>query len=157
MATEKSKRDLEQRKRDYDQISFLIPKGGRRLLRALGIRERCTAADVIRRAVMSRAGLERIPNEKNLEKLDAAESRKEATDALIACQRDEYANARWRFPWSPSQAMTDDEIFILEKIIIPALRQQRPFDPPATIKVSKNLYVAMSRLLSRMEYDDNNL
>lgn len=157
MATEKSKRDLAQRRRDYDQISFLIPKGGRRLLRALGVKERCTAADVIRRAVLSRAGLERVPAEENLVKLDAAETRKEATDALIACQRDEYASARWNFPWTPSQTMTNDEIYILEKVIIPALRQQRPFDPPATIKVSKNLYVAMSRLLSRMEYDDDNL
>lgn len=155
MATEKSKRDLEQRRRDYEQISFLIPKGGRRLLRALGMKERRPAADVIRSAVLARAGLERVPDESNLAKLDAAETRKEVTDALIACQRDEYANARWNFPWSPSQAMTNDEIYILEKIIIPALRQQRPFALPATIKVSKNLYVAMTRLLSRMEYDDD--
>lgn len=157
MALEKSKRDLEQRKRDYDQISFLIPKGGRRLLRAMGIKERCTAADVIRRAVMSRAGLERVPEESNLVKLDAVETRKEATDALIACQRDEYAKTRWNMPWTPSQNITNDEIYILEKIIIPALRKQRPFELPATIKVSKNLYVAMSRLLSRMEYDDDNI
>lgn len=157
MATEKSKRDLEQRKRDYDQISFLIPKGGRRLLRALGIKERCTAADVIRRAVMSRAGLDRVPDENNLAKLDAAGTRREVTDALIACQRDEYANARWGMPWSPSQNMTNDEIYILEKIIIPALRKQQPFELPATIKVTKNLYVAMSRLLSRMEYDDDEI
>ena len=74
MATEKNRRDMEQRKIHYDQVSFLIPKGGRRLLRAMGVKERCTAADVIRRAVMARAGLERVPNEKNLEKLDAAES-----------------------------------------------------------------------------------
>lgn len=156
MATEKNRRDMEQRKIHYDQVSFLIPKGGRRLLRAMGVKERCTAADVIRRAVMARAGLERVPNEKNLEKLDAAESRKEATDALIACQRDEYAAARWNMPFAPSQNMTNDELYILEKVIIPALRQQRPLEPPATIKVTKNLYVAMSRLLSRMEYDDDN-
>ena len=41
-------------------------------------------------------------------------------------------------------------------VFIPALQQQKPFSLPATIKVSKNLYTAMTRLLSRMEYDDDN-
>ena len=157
MATEKSKRDLEQRKRDYDQVSFLIPKGGRRLLRAMGIKERCTAADVIRRAVLARAGLERVPAEEELKTLDAAETPREAAEALKGCQTIEIGNTRMGMPWYPSQGMTNDEIYIMEKIIIPALKKQRPFDSPATIKVSKNLYVAMCRLLSRLEYDDDNM
>lgn len=154
MATEKNRRDMEQRKVHYDQVSFLIPKGGRRLLRALGIKERCTAADVIRRAILARAGLERIPKESELQKLDAAETPKDAADALKYCQSVEVGEKRIGIPWYPAQGMTNDEIYIMEKVIIPALRQQRPFDHPATIKVTKNLYVAMSRLLSRMEYDD---
>ena len=157
MATEKNRRDMEQRKIHYDQVSFLFPKGGRRLLRALGIKERCTAADVIRRAVMARAGLERVPNETELQKLDAAETPREASDALKYCQTVEIGNKRIGMPWYPAQGMTNDEIYIMEKIIIPALKQQKPFELPATIKVTKNLYVAMSRLLSRMEYDDNEI
>lgn len=157
MATEKNRRDMEQRKIHYDQVSFLIPKGGRRLLRALGVKERCTAADVIRRAVMARAGLERVPNETELQKLDAAETPREASDALKYCQTVEIGNKRIGMPWYPAQGMTNDEIYIMEKVIIPALKQQKPFELPATIKVTKNLYVAMSRLLSRMEYDDNEI
>ena len=94
MATEKNRRDMEQRKVHYDQVSFLIPKGGRRLLRALGIKERCTAADVIRRAILARAGLERIPKESELQKLDAAETPREASDALKYCQTVEIGNKR---------------------------------------------------------------
>lgn len=154
MAKEKNRRDIEQRKRNYDQVSFLIPKGGRRLLRVMGIKERCTAADVIRRAIMAHAGLEKIPKEKELELLDKIDTPKDAALALIHCQTVEHGEARWGFPWWPAQGMTNDEIYIMEKIIIPALKQQKPFELPATIKVTKNLYVAMCRLLSRMEYDD---
>lgn len=160
MATEESKRKLKQRKTNYDQVSFLIPKGGRRLLRVMGIKERCTAADVIRRAILSRAGLERVPDEEHLEMLDEVGTRKEAIFALIACQRDEYAKSRWsNFPWVPPQTLTNDEIYIMEKIIIPELKQQKPFEHPMTIKVTKNLYIAMCRLLARMdiEGDDDNM
>ena len=157
MATEKNRRDMEQRKIHYDQVSFLIPKGGRRLLRALGIKERCTAADVIRRAILARAGLEKVPNESELATLDAAETPKDAAAALKHCQTVEIGNKRIGMPWYPAQNMTNDEIYIMEKVIIPALKQQKPFELPATIKVTKNLYVAMCRLLSRMEYDDDNI
>lgn len=157
MATEKNRRDMEQRKIHYDQVSFLIPKGGRRLLRVMGIKERCTAADVIRRAIMARAGLEKIPNESELEKLDTVETPKDAASALKYCQTVEIGNARIGMPWYPAQSMTNDEIYIMEKVIIPALKQQKPFELPATIKVTKNLYIAMCRLLSRMEYDDNEI
>lgn len=125
-------------------------------MRAMGIKERCTAADVIRRAVMARAGLEKVPAESELQKLDAAETPKDAASALKYCQTVEIGNKRIGMPWYPAQSMTNDEIYIMEKIIIPALKQQKPFELPATIKVTKNLYVAMSRLLSRMEYDDDN-
>lgn len=157
MATEKNRRDMEQRKIHYDQVSFLIPKGGRRLLRALGIKERCTAADVIRRAILARAGLENVPNESELKMLDTADTPKDAAAALKHCQTVEIGNKRIGMPWYPAQNMTNDEIYIMEKVIIPALKQQKPFELPATIKVTKNLYVAMCRLLSRMEYDDDNI
>ena len=157
MATEKNRRDMEQRKIHYDQVSFLFPKGGRRLLRALGIKERCTAADVIRRAILARAGLEKVPNETELQKLDEVQTPREAADVLKYCQTVEIGNKKIGMPWYPAQSMTNDEIYIMEKIIIPALKQQKPFELPATIKVTKNLYVAMSRLLSRMEVDDDML
>lgn len=154
MATEENKRKLKQRNRDYDQIGFLIPKGGRRLLRVMGIKERCSAADVIRRAIMARAGLEQVPEESLLAKLDAVETPKDAAAALKHCQTVEIGNKRIGMPWYPSQSVTNDEIVIMKKIIIPALEQQKPFELPATIKVSKNLYTAMCRLLSRMEVDE---
>lgn len=155
MATEESKRKLKQRKRDHDQVSFLIPKGGRRLLRVMGIKERCTAADVIRRAIMARAGLERVPDDDLLAKLDTVETRKDATSALIYCQTVEHGQKRFGIPWYPAQGMTNEEIIIMKNIIIPALEQQKPFELPSTIKVTKNLYMAMCRLLSRMEVEDD--
>lgn len=155
MATEESKRKLKQRKRDHDQVSFLIPKGGRRLLRVMAIKERCTAADVIRRAIMARAGLERVPDDNLLDKLDTVNTRKDATSALIYCQTVEHGQQRWGVPWWPAQGMTNDEIYIMKNVIIPALEQQKPFALPTTIKVSKNLYMAMCRLLSRLEVEDD--
>ena len=51
------------RNKRYEQISFLIPKGGRSLLHVMAIKERCTITDVIRKAILDRAGLKQIPKE----------------------------------------------------------------------------------------------
>lgn len=155
MASKESRRVMSLRNKNYERVDFLAPKGTKILLRVMGRKERCSSADVIRRAIMARAGLERLPDEELLAKIDETTTRKEAAAALIHCQTVEHGQKRLGMPWYPSQSMTKEEIIIMEKIIIPALQQQKPFELPATIKVSRNLYTAMSRLLSRMECDDD--
>lgn len=86
MATEESKRVMELRKKNYDQLSILVPKGYKKLLQAMSIKERCNVSEVVRRAIMARAGLEQVPEESLLVKLDAVETPKEAAAALKHCQ-----------------------------------------------------------------------
>lgn len=156
MATEKSLRDMEQRSVHYDQISFLIPKGGRRLLRAMGLKEKCTAADVIRRAVFARAGLERLPDKTMLEQLDAAETNAEATDALIACQRAEYMKKRPSLPDDliiVPGTFAREEIAALEAVKEALTRQSMAGE--YTIRISTDEYQAIQRLVSRLQCDDD--
>ena len=65
-------------------------------MRAMGIKERCTAADVIRRAILSRAGLEKVPDDNMLAKLDKAETPSEAAEALVDCQTVEYIKREFK-------------------------------------------------------------
>lgn len=159
MATEKSKRDLEQRRRDYDQVSFLIPKGGRRLLRALGIKERCTAADVIRQAVFARAGLEHLPDETNLAKLDAAETSREAADALIDCQTVEYVERELIRHGDPLPADNTPVVMLSSKwykdeslealqAVRQAVERQNVMKKPRPIELTRRNYEILCRLLA---------
>ena len=90
MATKESKRVMEIKNKNYEQTNFLAPKGIKSLLRAMGRREKCSAAEVIRRAVLARAGLENMPDENMLAKLDKAYTSAEVADVLIDCQAVEY-------------------------------------------------------------------
>lgn len=87
MATQASKRVMDQRKRDYDQISFVIPKGGKSLARAQALREGCTSAEVMRRALLSRCGLEDMPDGDERKAIDQAGTKEDAERALLSIQK----------------------------------------------------------------------
>jgi hypothetical protein len=169
MATEKNLKDMEQRKIHYDQISFLFAKGGRRLLRAMGVKERCSAADVIRRAILARAGLERVPDKCNLDKLDATETPREAVDALIDCQSVEYVKRELRrqgrqIPGEQTTAVMvssqwykDESLAALEAARA-EVEKQNQRDRPRMIELSRQDYDALCRLLANtLVIDDDNM
>lgn len=168
MATRESKRVVALRKKNYDQVSFLIPKGGRRLLRAMGIKERCTAADVIRRAILARAGLESVPEEINLAKLDAAETNREAADALIDCQTAEYVTRELKRQGRPvppddvpvvmlSSKWYKDESTAALLAVHKAVQEQSAMKKPRPIEISRRDYNALQRLFSNLVVRDDDI
>ena len=92
MPTEESKRVMNQRKANYDQISFLIETGGRELIRVLALREGCSGSEVIRRAVLARAGIRQLPYPDKLQMLDGVSNAKDAETAIGELQKAEKQN-----------------------------------------------------------------
>lgn len=90
MATKESKRVMELRKKNYDQLSILVPKGYKKLLQAMSIKERCNVSEVVRQAILERAGLKYLPDADGLKQLTKAETPREAARALKYCQDKEF-------------------------------------------------------------------
>lgn len=86
MATKASRRVMESRKKSSDQISFLLPKGGRELIRLLALKYNTSISDLLRYAVMLLAGLEKMPTPDDLQGLRKAETQDEANDVLAVLQ-----------------------------------------------------------------------
>ena len=72
------KYQMAQRARDYDRVAFTIDKGGSNLIKALAKREGVSLAELIRRAILARAGLRLLPYP------DAPEELKDITDSEAA-------------------------------------------------------------------------
>lgn len=90
MPTKESRRVDEHRRKNFDQIPVLVEKGGRALLRALAIRENVSVAELIRRAILARAGLKVWPY--NMERLSGIENSLEAKGAVLQLQREEQTD-----------------------------------------------------------------
>lgn len=170
MATEKNRRDMEQRKIHYDQISFLFPKGGRRLLRVMGIKERCTAADVIRRAILSRAGLEKVPDDNMLAKMDKAETPSEAADSLFDCQTVEYVKHELKQQGRPaapddvpiimlSSKWYKDESIAALQALQKGIMEQNATKKPRPVELTRREFDILCRLLANTVIidDENNM
>ena len=92
MPTKKSMMTMESRK-NYDQVSFLAPKGTKELLRVLALREgeRVTGSDLLRRLILDAAGLRVMPSSDELAELAAAKTREDADAAILRLQeKQEY-------------------------------------------------------------------
>ena len=89
MATLESKRVQRHRKQYFDRVSCLIEKGGNALIGVLAIREGIKKAEVIRRSILSRAGLRMMPYPEDLDALAEVETKEEAEYAIMHLQRKE--------------------------------------------------------------------
>ena len=89
MATPESKRVQQHRKQYFDRVSCLIEKGGNALIGVLAIREGVKKAEVIRRAILARAGLRLMPYPEDLDELAAVETQEEAYAAILRLQANE--------------------------------------------------------------------
>lgn len=88
MATKESERVARIRKRDYDRISFVMEKESRYLIRAQALREDVTSAEVMRRAILARCGLDAMPDTSTplYQAIKDAEIRPEAEEAVVKLQ-----------------------------------------------------------------------
>lgn len=82
MATKESERVDAYRRMKFDRISFLISKGGKQLLRILALKEGVNVTELIRRAVLARAGLNMLPSPTVLKAIDG-ENVKTPLDAKV--------------------------------------------------------------------------
>ena len=88
MANKKSLRTMQARQ-NYDQVSFLAEKGSRDLLRVVAMREGVTVSELLRRCILSAAGLNVFPPPSDLEDLAAIETSKDADAAILKMQSKE--------------------------------------------------------------------
>lgn len=82
MATEKSIRSMAQRKRDYDQISFVAPKGGRNLIKALATKNGVNMAQLLISLVLNEAFLSEMPTREDLQSIPEVETEQEAESVI---------------------------------------------------------------------------
>ena len=168
MATKESKRVMELREKNYEQTNFLAPKGIKTLLRAMGRREKCSAAEVIRRAVLARAGLENIPDENMLAKLDVAYTSADVADAIIDCQIVEYLKTDLAKQGRPlptgdtipvmlsSRWYKESSMAILGGLYR-TIEKQPITEKPRTIAMMKSDYLALCRLLANTKIIDDDI
>ena len=105
MANEHSIKTMRARK-DQEQVSFLMPKGGRALVRALALKYNTTISALLRYAVLVLAGLNEMPPAEETQPLAAVETVAEAGGAIAALQNrcykksnDKYAVALFPDEW----------------------------------------------------------
>lgn len=70
MAKKESERIISWRRDNVDRISVLVPKGGKHLFRILAQREGVNSTEMIRKAVLARAGLNMMPYPDDLKGLE---------------------------------------------------------------------------------------
>lgn len=92
MPTKETMKVAKHRKANYDRFSLLVEKGGRRLLQAMAIREGVSVTEMLRRAILARAGLKMMPYPEELEKLDGIETAEEARKAILRLQAHEMSS-----------------------------------------------------------------
>jgi len=169
MATKESERVARIRKRDYDRISFVMEKESRYLIRAQALREEVTSAEVMRRAILARCGLDAMPDTSTplYQAIKDAEIRPEAEEAVVKLQeadRDVGNDLE-------TYLLTVSDIEELEQYIIGLLdllneledaTDHRPFkryfQPADKLVLKKSSMMAVRRLLSNMrkvEPDDS--
>lgn len=92
MPSKESQRVDEHRRANFDRVSILVDKGGRQLFRVLALREGVSMTEMIRRAVLARAGLRVLPYPDALEKLEGITTQEEARVAIRKLQMHEEAD-----------------------------------------------------------------
>lgn len=82
MATKESVRAMESRKRCSDTISFVIPKGGRNLIKALATKNGVNMAQLLISLVLNEAFLSEMPTREDLQGIPEVETEQEAESVI---------------------------------------------------------------------------
>lgn len=89
MAKSETERVSVHRKKIFDQINLLVKKGGKELYRVIAKREDIPIAEMIRRSVLARAGLNMVPLTADLKKLEEVNTPEAARIAIEYLQETE--------------------------------------------------------------------
>lgn len=168
VAKKSSQRVMDIRKRNCDRVSFVVPKDAKYLIRARAMREGISSAEMIRRAILARCGLENWPKmeewppEPGIESYNAmvhCTDKESAAKALEDLQTDEYMNANITtgkvddtfIIYMPKATMRDEYIKALLDLLDAVEDVDTPKAPPAQIAISKKSLSVVQRLLSNIE------
>ena len=163
MAKKESKRVMEQRKRDCDRVSFVVPKDAKYLIRARALREGVSSAEMMRRAILARCGLNSWPKldewpphpgVMSYNALTHCADRESAAVALEKLQEDEFMNTNIKTEqdgdtfviYMPETTMKDEYI----KSLLDLLDAVEDASP-THIKINKKSLSIVQRLLSNIE------
>jgi len=91
MAKMTSRRVMDQRRKNSALINITVPKEARHLIRAQALREGVSYAEMIRRAILARCGLESWPDfsDRNYLFVVYADDKESADEAIEGLQMDE--------------------------------------------------------------------
>jgi hypothetical protein len=168
MAKKESIRVMEQRKRACDIISFVIPKGGKYLVRAQALREGLTVAEMMRRAILARCGLESMPDFSmpHYQSIVTADDKESAERAITGLQLDEHLKHKsqqksaskddlYMSVMLSGQEMMDEYIKALLDILDALEDTDAPYaagwTPPTQVKVTGKTLAIIRRLLSNIK------
>lgn len=170
MAKKSSERVMRQRRRDYDRISFTVPKDIRHLIRVQALRDGLSAAETIRRAILARCGLESMPDtaaaayqairdaetkteaERAISRLQFAcpvflaqdQNDKDRTETATVCLGYEQRNAKSNYVFSLLSMLDAVED-------MPDPPPGNEWQDPTSIKIPQGAISALRRLLSNIE------
>lgn len=162
MAKQSSERVMRQRKRDNDRVSILIEKGGKHLLHAEAMREGVTVAEMARRAILTRCGLDSMPDMTSPEyqRIIDAKDQQSAKKAIRTLQICEYyaveTNKQKRSNrdvyytlYMPGEKIKDEAISALYNLIDEV--KKTPVQKDGQIGLHKKEWIALKRLLANIE------
>lgn len=171
MASKESERVGAYRRNNFDRVTILAEKGGRELYRVLALREGISMTEMIRRAVLARAGLNMLPWPDTLAKLKEVKTQEEARRAVRRLQNHEESDEILKHlldelgtePPTAEYTTVMDHADIAEfreavQRINAAIEAEGPedsvFAKPVTVKLSGREIGIMRRLLSNIEAQD---
>ena len=178
MAKKESERVMEQRKRACDRVSFVVEKDLKYLIRAQALREGVSSAEMMRRAILARCGLESVPDTTSADytSIRAATTRADAGKALARLQFDDriflerdpgkekVEKAKISLGYEGRNARINYIIGLLALLNglqdMPEPPAGNEWQPPANIEIAEGAIPVLRRLLSNIEiisqydYDD---
>lgn len=157
------------RKNGFDRISLLVERGGRQLIRAMAVREGVSMTELLRRAILARAGLRMMPYPEKLDGFDKIETADEAHTAIRKLQMNEESSEIIQSiidnlsPEGPQKGFTvqmdHSDIFEFEDAMktigkaIEAEKQDRQSGPPVTVHLTGREVGILRRFLSNITQD----
>ena len=178
MAKKASERVMRQRRQNNDRVSFVIDKEAKYLLHAQALKEGISTAEMIRRAILARCGLENWPNTSSAayKPIRTAATKADAEKALARLQFDDriflereqgkekVEKAKISLGYDGRNAKINYIIGLLALLDgledLPEPHAGNEWQAPANIEFSEGALPVLRRLLSNIEvisqydYDD---
>lgn len=173
VAKKSSQRVMDIRKRNCDRVSFVIDKDAKHLIRAQALREGVSSAEVMRRAILARCGLEEMPNtaDKRYQPIKDAVTKADAEKAITglqALETEKYENKReWEkeltIPATIMFAGRNEKIRYITSLLellqmirtTPTPAPVNEWQAPMQIDIRRDTIPIIRRMLSNVEIPDD--